>query len=81
MRKVHIATTSFLVEDHPHTIEMNVRRALEYVREAAGKGADVICLPEMVTTANVPEDLEYHAEDYPSAYMQFEALVWNGEFY
>jgi len=70
MRKVHIATTSFLVEDHPHTIEMNVRRALEYVSEAAGKGADILCLPEMVTTTNVPEDLAYHAEDYPGEYTE-----------
>lgn len=70
MRKVNIATTSFLVEDHSHTIDMNIERSLEYVREAAGKGADIICLPEMVTTANVPADLAYHAEEYPGEYTE-----------
>ncbi|MFC2085911.1 carbon-nitrogen hydrolase family protein [Bacteroidota bacterium] len=70
MRKVNIATTSFLVEDYPHTIEMNIKRSLEYVREAAAKGADIVCLPEMVTTANVPADLAYHAEDYPGEFTE-----------
>lgn len=70
MRRVNIATTSFLVEDHPHTIEMNIERADEYVREAAGRGADIVCLPEMVTTANVPAELAYHAEQYPGEYTQ-----------
>jgi predicted amidohydrolase len=70
MRNVNIATTSFLVEDHPHTVEMNVERSLEYVREASGNGADIVCLPEMVTTANVPEDLTYHAEDYPGEHTE-----------
>ena len=70
MRNVNIATTSFLVEDHPHTIDMNIKRSLEYIREAAGNGADIVCLPEMVTTANVPADLAYHADDYPGEYTE-----------
>jgi len=68
MRKVNIATTSFLVEDQHHTVDLNMDRALAYVREAAANGADIVCLPEMVTTANVPAELAYHAEEYPGAY-------------
>ncbi|MCB0717455.1 MAG: carbon-nitrogen hydrolase family protein [Bacteroidetes bacterium] len=68
MRNVKIATTSFLVDDRYHTVDLNVDRALAYVREAAVTGADVVCLPEMVTTTNVPAELAYHAEDYPGAY-------------
>ena len=68
MRNVRIATAAFLVEDHPHSIAMNVERAVEYVKRAHEGGADIICLPEMVTTANVPKELEYHAEKYPGEY-------------
>ena len=68
LRKVKIATTSFLVDDQPHTIEKNIERSFEYVREAAGQGADIVCLPEMVTTANVPADLQYHTEEFPGDY-------------
>lgn len=67
MRNVTIGTTSFLVEDSPHSVEMNLRRAVEYVAIAKEGGADILCLPEMVSTANVPRDLEYHAELYPGA--------------
>jgi predicted amidohydrolase len=65
MRNVTIGTTSFLLEDSPHSVEMNLRRAVDYVTLARERGADILCLPEMVSTANVPEDLEYHAELYP----------------
>lgn len=68
MRNVRIAAVSFLVEDTPHTIDQNLRRATEYVRDAGRAGADIVCLPEMVTTANVPKALEYHAETYPGEY-------------
>lgn len=68
MRIVRIATTSFLVEDHSHTPAMNVARSLGYIRKARQERADILCLPEMVTTANVPEHLAYHAEDYPGEY-------------
>ncbi len=63
MRPVTIATTSFLVDDSPHSIEMNIARAVGYVESA--KGSDILCLPEMVATANVPRELEYYAEDFP----------------
>ncbi len=65
MRIVRIATTSFLVEDTPHTVDMNLERALEYIRQAKEKGSDIICLPEAVTTINVPEEHRYDAEDFP----------------
>ncbi len=63
MRPVTIATTAFLLEDSPHTVEMNVARAVDYIESA--KGSDIVCLPEMVATANVPRELEYYAEEFP----------------
>ncbi|HTO93196.1 MAG TPA: carbon-nitrogen hydrolase family protein [Bacteroidota bacterium] len=68
MRVARIGTTAFLLEDHPHTPAMNVERAVEYVALARGEGADILCLPEMVTTANVPRELEYFGEDYPGEF-------------
>jgi predicted amidohydrolase len=65
MRNVTIGTTAFLVDDAPHTVEMNIRRATDYIALAHERGADILCLPEMVTTANVTRELEYHAEEYP----------------
>jgi predicted amidohydrolase len=50
MRTIRIASTSFLMEDRPHTVQLNLDRALEYVRNASDAGADIICLPETVTT-------------------------------
>ncbi len=68
MRNVRIGTTAFLVEDTPHTIELNLERATGYIMQAKEGGADILCLPEMVTTANVTKRLEYHAEDYPGEF-------------
>ena len=68
MRIARIGTTAFLVEDHHHTPAMNVQRAIGYIGRARRENADILCLPEMVTTANVPRDLEYHAEDYPGEF-------------
>jgi predicted amidohydrolase len=65
MRTVTIGTAAFLVEDSQHTIAMNIGRAIGYIALAADRGADIFCLPEMVSTANVPRDLEYYAEEYP----------------
>jgi predicted amidohydrolase len=65
MRNVKIGTTAFLVEDSPHTVGMNIGRAIGYIALAKEKGADILCLPEMVSTVNVPKDLEYDAEEYP----------------
>jgi predicted amidohydrolase len=44
---------------------MNLERAVGYIALAEERGADVLCLPEMVSTANVPRELEYCAEEYP----------------
>jgi predicted amidohydrolase len=68
MRIARIATTAFLLEDHPHSPAMNVARAVGYIERARREKADVLCLPEMLTTANVPPDLEYYAEDYPGEF-------------
>lgn len=68
MRNVNIATTSFLVEDHPHTIEMNIERSIGYVRGAAESGADIVCLPETVTTVNVSAEFAFQPEEYPGEY-------------
>ena len=54
MSTARIATVSFLVDDTPHTIESNLNRAAGYVRHAAEKGADLVLLPEMFRTINVP---------------------------
>jgi predicted amidohydrolase len=70
MRNVRIGTTAFLVEDAPHTVRMNVDRAVDYIARAKEGGADILCLPEMVTTANVPSDLEYYAELYPGEFTE-----------
>jgi predicted amidohydrolase len=64
MRQVRIGTVSFLIEDSPHTIEMNIERGIDYVRQAAALGCDVVCLPEMFRTLNVP-GLEFDADLFP----------------
>ena len=68
MRIARIATTAFLCEDYRHTPAMNVARAVDYIRRARSERADILCLPEMVTTANVGPGLEYEAEDYPGEF-------------
>jgi N-carbamoylputrescine amidase len=50
MRKIRIASVSFLMEDSPHTVRFNLDRAMEYIREASEAGANIVCLPETVTT-------------------------------
>ncbi len=65
MRLVRIATASFLLDDAPHTIEQNIYRACAYIENAAQKGADVILLPECVTTAGVPATDRFTSERYP----------------
>jgi predicted amidohydrolase len=53
MRKIRIASVSFLMEDAPHTIDLNLDRATKYIEEASAAGAHIICLPETVTTNGV----------------------------
>ncbi len=71
MRKVKIATTSFLVEDHEHTLEMNFEKTVHYVQEAQKQSADIICLPEAVITTNVKSELKYSGEKYPGIFTNF----------
>ncbi len=68
MRKVRIAAVSFLTDDRPHTIARNMEQALAYIDQAGTMKADIVCLPEMVTTANVPQELELTAERFPGEF-------------
>jgi predicted amidohydrolase len=54
MRRIRIASTSFLVDDRPHTVDANLARITEYAEKAAEQDADVVCFPEMVVTTNCP---------------------------
>lgn len=65
MRPVRIATTSFLIDDQPHTLELNLQRALAYIDEAARREAGILCLPETVLTNCVGDDDAYAAENFP----------------
>jgi predicted amidohydrolase len=79
MRTVRIGTVSFLVEDAPHTIEKNLDRACEYIRDAAGRGCDVVCLPEMFRTVHV-KDMAFDAEPFPdSTFARLAAEARQGE--
>ncbi len=53
MRNIRIATVSFLMEDEPHSVEMNLDRIASYIKEASHNGANIVCLPETVTTNGV----------------------------
>jgi len=65
MRMVRIATVSFLVDEKPHTVELNLQRSLDYIDDAARRGADIVCLPENVITTNVKEEEGHFAESFP----------------
>jgi predicted amidohydrolase len=54
MRKIRVASVSFLIEDSPHTLDLNLSRAAIYIQEASAAGAQIVCLPETVTTNGVP---------------------------
>ncbi|MFI5202628.1 MAG: carbon-nitrogen hydrolase family protein [Candidatus Kapaibacterium sp.] len=62
MRKIRIASVSFLMEDTPHTVEFNLSRSGEYIRDASAAGAQIVCLPETVTTNGVPSHPEVDQE-------------------
>ena len=63
MRNTRIGTVSFLVDDEPHTIEKNVGRACDYIYQAAERQCDIVLLPEMFRTINVPGK-ELDAEEF-----------------
>ena len=64
MRQARIGTVAFLVDDEPHTIEKNIERGCEYILMAAKDGCDLLLLPEMFRTINVPNK-ELDAEEFP----------------
>lgn len=64
MRTVRVGTVSFLVEDTPHSIAMNMDRACDYIAQAGEEGCDIVLLPEMFRTINV-QDTPYDAAAYP----------------
>jgi predicted amidohydrolase len=53
MRSVRLASVAFLIEDEPHSIEQNIAKSREYIHVASQQAADIVCLPETVTTLNV----------------------------
>lgn len=55
MRNTRLSTVSYLIDETPHTFEQNVARGCEYVAQAAALGCDIVCLPEMFRTINVPD--------------------------
>jgi predicted amidohydrolase len=69
MRKVRIATASFLIEDTPHTVEQNFVQCEQWILEASEQEADIVCLPETVLTNNVPEG-HLNPEDYPGKWTE-----------
>jgi predicted amidohydrolase len=69
MRKVRIATASFLIEDIPHTVEQNFVQCEQWILEASEQEADILCLPETVLTNNVPEG-HLNPEDYPGKWTE-----------
>lgn len=69
MRKVRIASASFLIEDAPHTVEQNFMQCEQWILEASAQEADILCLPETVLTNNVP-DGHLQPEDYPGRWTE-----------
>lgn len=68
MRLMRIATVSFLLDDHPHSVAQNVARAVAYVRDAARAGADIVLLPESVTTINTAKQRSCVGENFPGTW-------------
>ncbi len=58
MRTVRIATTSFLIDDTPTTVEQNRDRGSRYIKDAAERGCDLVVLPEMFTTVNTGAEIK-----------------------
>ncbi|MDP4200463.1 MAG: carbon-nitrogen hydrolase family protein [Bacteroidota bacterium] len=69
MPKVRVATVSFLMEDTPHTVEMNLERARMYIRDASEQKADIVCLPETVTTNGLANPID--SAKYSDAWMDY----------
>ncbi len=43
------------MDDTPHTVESNLERASHYIQQASEAGAQIVCLPETVTTNGIPQ--------------------------
>ncbi len=71
MRLVKIAAVSFLVEEETHPLELNFEKCIQYIRQAKGRGADIVCLPENVVATNVQPELQTAAEQYPGLFTNF----------
>ncbi len=69
MRPVRIATVSFEIDDTPHTVERNLVRIEEYALQAASERADILCLPEIVTTMHT-EDI-YRSDEIDGKWSTF----------
>ena len=69
MRRVRIATASFLIEDTPHTTEQNFTQCEQLIMDAAWQEADILCLPETVLTSNVSNGHE-SPEDIPGKWTE-----------
>lgn len=69
MRKIRIATASFLMEDTPHTVEQNFMQCEQWILEACEQEADILCLPETVLTNGVPNG-HLHPEAYPGRWTE-----------
>jgi predicted amidohydrolase len=69
MANVRVATASFLMEDSAHTVQQNLDRAAQYVRDAATQQAQIVCLPESITTNGMASPID-QAKD-SAEWMQF----------
>lgn len=69
MRNVRIATVSFEISEQQHTVQGNLDRARKYIEEAAAKGADIVCLPEIVISFHTSDVLQ--AENFPGEWTEF----------
>ena len=84
MRNIRIASVSFLMEDTPHSVEMNLERATGYIRDASKAGAHIVCLPETVTTNGLTAPVKQilnTAEQFENVpHGSFFSLAWSKVF-
>ena len=65
-REIIISTVSFHLPSRKETLESNLERAHEYVKEAIKRKSDICCLPEIFTVFGV-EDYTNALKDYDKA--------------
>ncbi len=84
MRIIRVASTSFLMEDEPHSIEFNLDRSADYVRKASESGAHIVCLPETVTTNGMsvnPAAVDAHWTEFFSSLARDNSIAIIAPFY